>query len=136
MFLLDSIFFGGKIKIGSSVQILDQIEAKSLAKSIVLGLGKRFCVNIAKKPYLFISHKNFYQYLLNQDQLKEFFSKSGFINRPHRLTAKNLEATTLFVIEKSSTRLKTCDLKTSLQEYSVFKNEDRKKLIKYELDKN
>ncbi|RNA10618.1 hypothetical protein BpHYR1_024424 [Brachionus plicatilis] len=29
-------------------------------------------------------HKNFYQYLLHQDQLKELFSKSGYINRPHR----------------------------------------------------
>ncbi|RNA41472.1 hypothetical protein BpHYR1_010470 [Brachionus plicatilis] len=27
-------------------------------------------------------HKNFYQYLLHQDQLKELFSKSGYINRP------------------------------------------------------
>ncbi|RNA35874.1 hypothetical protein BpHYR1_018616 [Brachionus plicatilis] len=42
-------------------------------------------------------HKNFYQYMLHQDQLKEFFSKSGYINRPDRsrLTARNLEATTL-----------------------------------------
>ncbi|RNA30790.1 hypothetical protein BpHYR1_033126 [Brachionus plicatilis] len=42
-------------------------------------------------------HKNFYQYLLHLDQLKEFFSKSGYINRPHRLrlTVRNLEATTL-----------------------------------------
>ncbi|RNA40454.1 hypothetical protein BpHYR1_013674 [Brachionus plicatilis] len=67
-------------------------------------------------PDLFISHikvkvsydlhKNFYQYLLHQDQLKEFFSKSGHINKPHRsrLTARNLEITTLL----------TCDLKTSL----------------------
>ncbi|RMZ95518.1 hypothetical protein BpHYR1_045847 [Brachionus plicatilis] len=47
------------------------------------------------------------QYQLHQDQLKEFFSKSGYINRPHRsrLTARNLEATTLL----------TCDLKTSLE---------------------
>ncbi|RNA35576.1 acid-sensing ion channel 1 isoform X2 [Brachionus plicatilis] len=43
--------------------------------------------------------KIFYQYLLHLDQLKEFFSKSGYINRPHRsrLTARNLEATTLLV---------------------------------------
>ncbi|RNA17157.1 hypothetical protein BpHYR1_004125 [Brachionus plicatilis] len=44
-------------------------------------------------------HKNFYQYLLHLDQLKEFFSKSGHINRPQRsrLTARNLEATILLV---------------------------------------
>ncbi|RMZ93389.1 hypothetical protein BpHYR1_027295 [Brachionus plicatilis] len=42
------------------------------------------------------NHKNFSQFLLHLDQLKEFFSESGYINRPHRsrLTARNLEATT------------------------------------------
>ncbi|RNA31694.1 hypothetical protein BpHYR1_004626 [Brachionus plicatilis] len=46
-------------------------------------------------------HKIFYQYLLHLDQLKEFFSKSGYINRPHRsrLTARNLEATTLLELD-------------------------------------
>ncbi|RNA04124.1 hypothetical protein BpHYR1_014467 [Brachionus plicatilis] len=43
-------------------------------------------------------HKNFYQYLLHQD-IFNFFSKSGYINRPlrARLTARNLEATNLLV---------------------------------------
>ncbi|RNA07369.1 hypothetical protein BpHYR1_034010 [Brachionus plicatilis] len=68
---------------------------------------------LSHKPDLFLSHsfslshtnlsqsydlrKNFYQYLLHLDQLKEFFSKYGYINRPHRsrLTVRNLEATTL-----------------------------------------
>ncbi|RNA23076.1 hypothetical protein BpHYR1_030727 [Brachionus plicatilis] len=38
-------------------------------------------------------------YLLHQDQLKDFFSKSGYINRPprSRLIARNLEATSLLV---------------------------------------
>ncbi|RNA00316.1 hypothetical protein BpHYR1_019691 [Brachionus plicatilis] len=61
---------------------------------------------IIKYTDLFISHikvmtyTNFYQYLLHQDQSKEFFSKSGYINRPHRsrLTARNLEATTLLLL--------------------------------------
>ncbi|RNA37994.1 hypothetical protein BpHYR1_052913 [Brachionus plicatilis] len=39
------------------------------------------------------------KYQLHQDQLKEFFSKSCYINRPHRsrLTARNLEGNTLLI---------------------------------------
>ncbi|RNA30517.1 hypothetical protein BpHYR1_029217 [Brachionus plicatilis] len=53
---------------------------------------------------IYLKHESHIRYLFKsaflmqgQDQLKEFFSKSGYINRPHRsrLTARNLEATTL-----------------------------------------
>ncbi|RNA35879.1 hypothetical protein BpHYR1_018622 [Brachionus plicatilis] len=70
------------------------------------------------------------------DQLKEFFSKSGYIIRPHvsRFTARNLEATTLLSLTLLDLRLKNLHyfkqfLKFTLNFNKIFLKPKRYKKI-------